>query len=231
MTDQLMSHEQAVKEMAVERYLLGEMAEPDQAAFEAHYLGCVACLEAVTFAGEFMQAAVPVAREAKAAEQRSKAPVPVRRGFFGILWAPAFAMALVVCLAGVSVYEATVINNQKQTLAKAKAPAQEFGYVVTGESRGGEKTIAVKRGSQVSLRVEFTPELQLSNYRADILTDSNVLKYSVPLQVSPQDDSVNLSFRAEDLGPGSYKAVVRGQDAAGNGKTLASSTFSLQIKD
>src|SRR6185437_15015601 len=98
MTDRLMSHEEAVKEVAVERYLLGEMNEQEQAVFEEHYLNCAACLEAVTFAGEFMQAAAPVAQELKAAEQRFKAPVRRSKHFWGVLWAPAFAIVLVVCL-------------------------------------------------------------------------------------------------------------------------------------
>lgn len=231
MTDQQMSHEQAVKQMAVERYLLGEMNEEEQAAFEEHYLNCAACLESVTFAGDFLQAAEPVAREVKAAEQRAKAPARERRGFGGLLWAPAFAMGLVICLAGVSIYEATVISGQKQILAKAQAPSQETSYVVTGESRGAQKAIAVKRGAQISLRVEFTPESQLTNYRADILTGSNILKYSVPLNVSPQDDSVNVSLRTENLASGSYKLIVHGQDAGGNERTLASGSFDLQLTD
>lgn len=231
MTEQLMSHEEALKSMAVERYLLGEMSEQEQAIFEAHYLNCAACLEAVTFSGEFMQAAEPVAREVKAAEQGSKSAVRERKGFFSLVWAPAFAMGLVVCLAGVSIYQATVIHTQKQTLAKAEAPRQELGFVITGESRGGQNALAVKRGTQVSLRVEFTPEAQLSNYRADILTDSNVLKYSVPLQINLQEDSVNVSLRTDDLSSGSYKVVVHGQDPAGNKKTLASGIFDLQLTD
>ena len=229
MTEQLMSHEEALKSMAVERYLLGQMSEQEQATFEAHYLNCAACLEAVTFAGEFMQAAEPVAREVKAAEQRSKAPAREKRGFFSLAWAPAFAMGLVVCLSGVSIYQATVIRDQRQTLARAEAPRQEFGFVVTGESRGAQNAIAVKRGTPISLRVEFTPEAQLTNYQADILTSANVLKYSVPLQIKPQDDSVNVSLRTDHLDSGSYKVVVRGQDAAGNQKTLASSSFDLQL--
>lgn len=230
MTEQLMSHEEALKSMAVERYLLGEMSEQEQAIFEAHYLNCAACLEAVTFDGEFMQAAEPVAREVKAAEQGSKAAVRERKGFRSLVWAPAFAM-LVLCLAGISIYQATVIRNQKQTLAKAEAPRQELGFVITGESRGAQNVIAVKRGTQVSLRVEFTPESQLSNYRADILTNANVLKYSVPLQINPQEDSVNVSLRTDVLSSGSYKVVVHGQDPAGNEKTLASSAFDLQVTD
>jgi hypothetical protein len=231
MTEQLMSHEEALKSMAVERYLLAEMNDQEQATFEAHYLNCAACLEAVTFAGEFIQGAEPVAREVKAAEQGAKASARERKGFFSLAWAPAFVMGVIVCLAGLSVYQGTVIHDQRQILAKADAPRQELGFVITGESRGGQNAIAVKRGTQVSLRVEFTPETQLTNYQADILTSTNILKYSVPLQINLQEDSVNVSLRTDDLSSGTYKIVVHGQDPAGNERTLASRMFELKLTD
>ena len=231
MTDQVMSHEQAVKGMAVERYLLGEMNEAEQAAFEEHYLNCAACLESVTFAGEIMQAAAPLARERKAAEQRSTAPARWRGGFLSLAWAPSFAMALVVCLTGLSVYQATVIHGQKETLAKAQAPAQEFGHVLSGQSRGAANVITVKRGGRISLRIELTPKPQLKNYRAIIVTSSNVVKYTVPLQVSAQEDFVTLSVPADNLGSGSYEFLVNAEDAVGNQEQVADGKFELQLVD
>jgi hypothetical protein len=139
-------------------------------------------------------------------------------------------MALLVGLAGVSVYEATVIHGQNATLAKAQAPAQEFGYVVSGQSRGAANVIAVKRGGRVSLRIEFTPKPQLKNYRVNIVT-SNVVKYSVPLQVSAQEDFVTLSVPVNNLSSGSYELLVHAEDAVGNQEQVADGKFELQIVD
>jgi anti-sigma factor RsiW len=42
-----MTHEQAVRTMAAERYLLGEMSELERYQFEAHYFECAECAEDV----------------------------------------------------------------------------------------------------------------------------------------------------------------------------------------
>lgn len=49
-----MQHEEATTEGLVERYLLGEMAEPERAAFEEHYFSCAVCAEEVVSAAKFV---------------------------------------------------------------------------------------------------------------------------------------------------------------------------------
>jgi hypothetical protein len=49
-----MRHEEATTEGLVERYLLGEMAEPERAAFEEHYFSCAVCAEEVVSAAKFV---------------------------------------------------------------------------------------------------------------------------------------------------------------------------------
>ena len=39
----IMDHRNAVASKASERYLLGEMSEPERFAFEAHYFDCLEC--------------------------------------------------------------------------------------------------------------------------------------------------------------------------------------------
>ncbi|MGH9571236.1 MAG: hypothetical protein ACRD4F_16440, partial [Candidatus Angelobacter sp.] len=105
MTIQLMTHDEAVNSLATERYLLREMREEERTSFEQHYLGCAHCLEAVTFAGEFMDGAKPVLREMQAAETSGRARGRERRNFLGSVLAPfrrpAPAWALVAILGSV----------------------------------------------------------------------------------------------------------------------------------
>src|SRR5690242_19234269 len=54
----------------VERYVLGQMDEAEQAAFEAHYFECPDCFSAV----QAMQTAQTALREAPQAAQASAAP-------------------------------------------------------------------------------------------------------------------------------------------------------------
>ena len=42
-----MTHQQALSTSASERYLLGEMTEPERSTFEEHYFSCTECAEDV----------------------------------------------------------------------------------------------------------------------------------------------------------------------------------------
>lgn len=62
MDPQAMEHPQIDDDAVAERYLLGQLSEADKERFEAHYLGCPACLDQL----ELAEAMVAGAREAAA---------------------------------------------------------------------------------------------------------------------------------------------------------------------
>mgnify|MGYP000160608766 CR=1 FL=1 len=49
-----MTHHEAMNAKLVERYLLGEIAEPERNAFEEHYFSCAVCAEEVVTAVKFV---------------------------------------------------------------------------------------------------------------------------------------------------------------------------------
>jgi hypothetical protein len=236
MTTQSMNHQQAVETMAAERYLLREMTADERRLFEEHYLECAECLEAVTFGTDFLEAGHQVAHEA--AYQRAAEPVPswherllpVVAGW--LRPAPALAFALLLCLIGIG-YQINTIHHQQQTIAELQGLRPEFRFIVTGEARsrsGDQRVITVRRKTQLSVKVEFTPGEEFVPYRADILSPDNAVKYSLPLSVGPTDDSVSFSIPAEALGPGSYALVIRRQSHNGSSKDLEKH-FDLQFMD
>lgn len=238
MTTQSMNHQQALETMAAERYLLREMTAEERRLFEEHYLECAECLEAVTFGTDFLEAGREVAHEPSPKSLREAEPVPswherllpVVAGW--LRPAPALAFALLLCLIGVG-YQINTIHHQQQTIAGLQGLRPEFRFVVTGEARGGsgdQRVITVRRNTQLSVKVEFTPGEEFVPYRADILSQSNAVKYSLPLSVGPTDDSVSFSIPAEALGPGSYALVIRRQSHNGSSKDLEKH-FELQLMD
>jgi hypothetical protein len=42
-----MDHAKAVRKLAVEQYLLGELSGPEREEFEEHFFGCPKCVEAL----------------------------------------------------------------------------------------------------------------------------------------------------------------------------------------
>ena len=49
-----MNHQEAINAKLVERYLLGEIADPERSAFEEHYFSCAVCAEEVVTAVKFV---------------------------------------------------------------------------------------------------------------------------------------------------------------------------------
>lgn len=225
MTTESMNHQQALETMAAERYLLREMTADERRLFEEHYLECAECLEAVTFGTDFLEAGHEVAREQSHA--RTTEPVPNWRErllpVFGnwLRPAPALAFALLLCLAGIG-YQVNTIRHQQQTIAELRSLRPEFQFVVPADARRGAgnlSVITVPRNTQLSVKAEFMPG-EFIPYRADILSQNNAVKYSLPLSVGPNDDSVSFSIPAEALGPGTYALVIRRQSQNGGSKDM-----------
>lgn len=220
MTSHFMTHDEAVKTLATERYLLREMNDEQRRAFEEHYLACAECFEAVMLGSDFVHEIPNVSLPAPQptfAEKLSRFFAPLMRP------APALAFALLVGLAGLNLYQASLVHKKDNTIADLKAPRQEFRFVVRGEARGdsgAQNVISVPRNAQLSIKVEFTPGEEYIPYRADILSQNDTVKYSLPLSVLPTDDSVSFSIPAEALGAGTYSLVIRRQSRGGESKDL-----------
>lgn len=240
MESQLMNHDEALKSLAVERYLLKEMTETERNSFEEHYLACAECFEAVMFGSEFIQQAGDVLREREPARQPAAAavaPAPLMatpRGFFkGLLrpsLAPAFAM-LFLFAAGATVYESILIHKQSEMIADLKAPAIEMRYLLRGQSHAAVRTITVPRSSRIRLAAEFTPSDQFASYEARILDNAGAVVYSLPFSAESSQEIIEVSLIAGALKPGSYSMVVQGVSSDGARTPLGEKPFVLHFLD
>lgn len=228
-----MNHQKALDEHATERYLLREMTAEERRAFEEHYLDCAECLEAVTFGAEFLETGRKVALEQQ--HERAVQPVPSwRERLLPAIseWlrpVPALAFALLLCF-GSMTYQATTIHRQQQKIASLQDLKPEFRFVLTGESRGEARIVRVQHKTQLSVKVEFAPGSEYTPYRADLLSANDKVKYSMPLSVGPNDDSISFSIPAAGLDPGDYSLIIRRENKTGASKDLASK-FVLQFTD
>jgi anti-sigma factor RsiW len=65
-----MDHAEAVRVLAVEQYLLGELSGPEREAFEEHFFSCPECVEALEFGAGFMKNARDVFSRYRTRESR-----------------------------------------------------------------------------------------------------------------------------------------------------------------
>jgi len=219
MNARVMDHEQAIKRMMAERYLLGELSENERDAYEEHLFSCPECFEQVRAGTEF----VSYLRRVGAEEPVSQ---PRWRQFLTQSLRPTPALAFAACvLAAIGVYQ------NISTIQKLKAPEIESRYMLTEPSRGNAETFNVSRDSRIGLATEFRPEEKFVSYETQIVSDDGKIKLVVPFSIPASRDIIEVSVYAGILKPGRYSMLVQGTERNGSKQELARRSFRIQFLD
>jgi len=146
-----MDHEQAQATHATERYLLGEMDEPERFDFEGHFFACEVCAEDLRAAGALIRGIQAVHREqAKQSPDRSPAALdaPARRWFGWLFPGKLIPTAAAAALAVVAGYQGLVLVPHLRWAADNHALAPT---VLRAATRGDEPAVAIDRSQAVSV--------------------------------------------------------------------------------
>jgi hypothetical protein len=144
-----MQHQQAVATKASERYLLGEMSEPERFDFETHYFDCPACADDVRTGAALARGVKAVCAEDTALRPHTTVVRELPRGgWFSWLppvLVPSMAAVALGCLAA---WQAFVVI---PSLRWAGAPQALSPVVLRAAARGEEQALAIRRGQALSL--------------------------------------------------------------------------------
>jgi hypothetical protein len=219
MSAQMIDHQDAVKSLMAERYLLGELNAGEREAYEEHLFSCDACFEQVKAGTEFVGHLRRMGADEHVADgARSRWPQ-----FLHGLLRPAPVFGLAACmLAGVSLYQNMI------TIQMLKAPQAESRYMVTEASRGSF-VVKEPRKNRIRLVTEIDRTKQFVSYEAQIQTTDGNVKYTVP-SLQPSQDTIEFSLYAGALQPGKYVLVVYGRDGDSR-QELAHNPFTMQFTD
>lgn len=218
MSAQMNDHQEAVKNLMAERYLLGELDAGEREAYEEHLFSCDACFEQVKAGTEFVSHLRMGVEEPVAVVAQSRWPQ-----FLRSMLRPAPVFGLAACmLAGASLYQNMI------TIQMLKAPQPESRYMVTEASRGNA-VIKAQRNSRIRLAVEFGHTKEFVSYEAQIQTADSNVKYTVS-SLQPSQDTIEFSIYAGALQPGKYVLVVYGRDGDSK-QELARNPFTMQFTD
>src|SRR5258708_5386036 len=140
-----MDHAEAVNSQAVERYLLGQMADSETELFEMHFFECTECTEEIE-SGTLLAENV--------------------RAVFTHRLAKSWAAAV---LAVITVYQSgLVVPALRQEIAHAGAPQALFAFTIRSASRGEDNPIKVPAGVRsFALQVDLT-DASFPSYRCDL---------------------------------------------------------------
>lgn len=220
-----MDHQSALHSSAAERYVLGQMTENEQTAFELHFFECDSCASDVEHATQFaentraaasaMPAASPVAASKPGWLDRLRALW--REPIFG---ATAAASALLAVLA---VYQGAFrIPALESRLAERSQPGAFLSYPLKAETRGEANVISVPRAaSYFALQMDL-PEIAHRRYRCTIRQDN-----AAGVRLTTESDApspgmpLNLLLNAGSLPPGAYLLNVDGIGAGGDSPVAA----------
>ncbi len=227
-----MDHRHALNTQAAERYLLGELPAAEAEEFELHYFECPHCALAVESGDMF----IDTVRSGVGG-----GPQPVRiaarreesgRSFWQSLAAfwrqPAFALTAAAAMAGVALYQGTlVIPSLRQTLNEAR-PLPAFQLI--GASRGEDPKVHAPAGAPfVSLAADIPPEAHFRNYLC-VVSRAGKVDFKV---VNPAPDAghpITILVPAAALRAGKQELTIYGQGSDGQpGEKISAFPFDFEV--
>jgi hypothetical protein len=222
MNARMMNHDDAVKNLMAERYLLGELNTTERDAYEEHLFSCNACFDQVKAGTEFVSHLRHIGTESQ---------VPLLPGFMSRLMTNArqsatmVAFTLLICVAGISIY-------QQRTISGLRRPQVTPSFFLSDGARaGGVKTLVLPPNTRFDLSIQLLQSGDFNSYQGQIVDQSGHLKSSFPISPEQTKDTIHLLLDSSVLGPGTYSIVVNGFTPDGQKTEITRYSFQLQSKE
>ena len=220
MNTRIINHDEAVKDLMAERYLLGELNAVEREAYELHLFSCDACFEQVKVGTEFVTHLRHITDD----------PQPPASGLMGRLMAtarqplPVTMFGLLLMVGGFSVH-------QNLEISYLKEPRVEVRSTLTGIAHGSSdvKSINVPRNSALSLDVDYVPDGKFISYQVQVLSSSGKVLHTVALPENQVGTTASIALPADALRPGQYSLVVFGRRSDGTQEEVGRGVFELQF--
>jgi hypothetical protein len=222
MTARIINHDDAIKNLMAERYLLSELNTDERDAYEEHLFSCDACFEQVKAGTEFVSHLRHI----------DTPQPPLAPGFMSRIIA-ATRQPLTITMFTFLVLMGGFAVHQNSEISYLKEPRPEIRSVLTGIAHGSSEIhlIRVPRNSALSLNVEYAPKGEFISYRAQILSSSGKALYTVALPETQVGTTATIALPADALKPAQYSMVVFGRRSDGTQEEVGRGAFELQFTD
>ena len=190
-------HQQAIRTLAAERYMLGEMTDAERATFEEHYFNCRFCVEDIKGIDLMSRAA---RQQQKLQSVRKWRPMNVAP------WTIAASLAVVLTL------------QQVFPPTPPAMPLADVEYIsdvlLTSESRSVAATTKLPAGRRIIQYFEIVHDPQYTQYRWELRT--NEAKSLASGTVTPEQTKDPIPLGLGPLPAGLYELVIEGARKGGN---------------
>jgi hypothetical protein len=224
-----MDHTEAIRLMAADKYLLGELTADAREQFEEHFFDCQECALEVRAGAAFVEHSRAVLLEPVAVSSgRVSVPVTARPGWFGWL-RPAFVVPVLAALLVVIGYQNLVTYPQ---LKQAAASPQILPWASINVSTRGTSTtqISPRVGEGFHLLVNIPPESRYTSYTFDLSSPSGRLEWSRTIPAASSDEARSIYVPGANQEQGIYALAVHGITAAGESSDLGRYSIEVQIQ-
>lgn len=224
MNARMIDHDEAVKGLMAERYLLGELNAAERDSYEEHLFCCNACFQQVKAGTELIGELRHIGTEGTQA--------PLAPGFMSRLLTNA-SQPLTITVFGFLLFTTGVAVRQGSIISRLKEPRPEIRSVLTGVAHGSDETnkLIVSRNSGLSLNVEYARKGEFTSYRVQILSGSGKAMHEVALSEKQVGTTASITMPADALEPGQYSVVVFGRRSDGTQEEVGRGVFELQFTD
>ena len=226
-----MNHQDALQEMSVERYLLGELKGASLDRFEEHLFECPECAADVKAGITFIDAAraeLGASRKAASQQERRK-----WTSWFTSPWA--LGPALAACMLALCFETFVVQPRMKVEVAREQAPAVLNPLVLANAgARGGDAapTIVAPEHGSFAVSLDVPTSGGFSSYRCTLLAPDGSTLWQTTLSAEQARDAVLINVPTDKVKEGLNTFLIQGLSAEGGaGGTLVDlARYKLQVK-
>lgn len=224
-----MNHEEAIQEMATERYLLDEMSPELREAFEEHMFDCMECAFDVRAGNVFLDEAkvqLPqIAAQKPVVEAPRTAPAREKKSWWSWLTMPALAAPAFAALVAVIAFQ------NLSTIPSLRTAATEPRIIspssLHADTRGGE-TLVLQADRKQGVDVLIDVPQGYSSYEV-ALNDPQGKRFWAATVAAPETGTLSLSIPGEGLQQGSYTLNLAGLSSQGARTELARRVLDVHL--
>ena len=220
-----MDHNEAVQQMAAERYILDELTPELRDAFEEHFFDCPECAFDLRAEAAFLSAAKAQHPELATSEHTPVSPKPGEPGPSKKSWFVWFCDPLLPCRAFACLFGIIAYQNLSTIPAFALGILRSrtiapWSLIHAGTRGSASTTVLADRKHGAILMIELPENLAYTSYVFE-LTDAQGKRFWIETIATPSVDSsadgnLSLVIPGARLQPGSYTLTITGVTSQGS---------------
>jgi Putative zinc-finger len=212
-----MNHQDALQEMAVERYLLGELSGEALDRFEEHLFDCPLCVTDLRAGTTFINAA--------RSELRAALVTPEKESPFGwVSWLlrPSFlAPALAACLLVLGVESFVLLPGMRREIAQVETPSVLNNLVLANAGARGDSVaeiVAPQHGAFL-LSVDIPGRSEFTSYLLSLYSPAGAVVWQTKILPQQAIDAVLIHVPTDITKAGLNTLLVQGLSGLSSGSS------------